>query len=128
MSEREEIAAYVDDLLKATTTGAIKWTNVNPSTFVAVTSGGAAQLLLQRVERPVVVDRKDAAGRVVRTTGKRATHSLNVSSQVRGMNIVITGDDDKLIDEKLSTIYEHAAEKLVQEKLEFLRSTLPKGS
>ena len=131
VNEREGIAAYVDDLLKATTAGAMKWSNVNPSTFVAVTStaGAPTQIVLQRVERATANrERKDVAGNVGRTTDRRTSHSLNVSNQLRGMSISIDGDEDPRIEEKLSAIYEYAAERLVQEKLDFLRSTLPKLS
>ena len=128
VNEREEIAGYVDDLLEATTAGRIRWTDVNPSTFVAITSSnaGPAQLVLQRIERGVVRERKDAAGIVLHTPEKRITHSLTVANQPRDMNIVIDGEADPRMDEKLGALYAQATERVISVKLDFLRSTLPK--
>lgn len=126
LNERDEFVDYVNDLLKVTREGIFSWGEVNPTTFVAVVrnASGTVQIILQRFERPEAAS--TGQGNATRRTTRR-THNLTVSSQTPGgMNVEVNGGEDPRIEEALNAIYDYAVQKVVEKRVAFLRSTLPK--
>lgn len=128
MSETEidAFVSYVDELLKATSDGRIKWASVNPTTFMWDRPAPTpARLFLQRVEQ-TVPSTKVVGGVRVPGVEKRNLQILSVNDMSGGgMNVSIHGGQDPRINEKLGAIYDSISVGIVDKRLDFLKKTLP---
>lgn len=129
LKKREEILAYVDQLITATVSGTMMWRVVNPTTFLWSTSSPQqARITLQRVDRKV-------PGTAV-VNGR----SVNVLKQDRqfvfqafdnfapNSSPVVSWDSGEDVDlnTRLAALFEAIGTAITQKSLDFLQSILPK--
>lgn len=123
--EMVEFLRYVDDLIAATSSGAIEWTRANPTTVIWETRSTApARISLQLVDslgRTTTAD-----GRIIR---KRERSYLLQLTDLRHtpprQRLSVSGADEPAINERLRRLYDTAASGLSKKGLEFLREILP---
>jgi hypothetical protein len=125
-SQTEQLLAYVDDLLKATSEGKIDWREANPTTYFWENPGpNSARLTLQQITVTVKISGPPSA---TSNAEERTFYVLTVNGLTSGSpDVTLKGQAlDAQINEKLGLIYKLIGADLERREIEFLRSTLPK--
>lgn len=122
-----EMSEWVDQVLRATEEGAIKWRASNPTTFTwDVPAPKNGRVILQRVER--VEAYLIGAGQMGQR--KIVHYVLQVFDLQKqpGPAVQINGADDSQANTQLEKLFETASSAVARGNLDFLKSLLPGGT
>lgn len=129
-NNRQQLLAYVDEVIAATSAGAILWKAVNPTTFVWETSTPRnARLSFQRVERVTGTVNVMVGGRP-RPQQQKLTYYLFQGFDLSGPSatpvVNIESAEDGDLNRRFGTLFELIKTGLSERSLKFLRDILPK--
>jgi hypothetical protein len=129
MPQSPEMIEWLNQVIKGTESGSIKWKSANPTTFAWDTRTGQspARVVLQRVER---MENVVVAGRM---TSRKVPNFLLQAIQIPNPQqpgqqipvVTITGADDPEMNAQLGKLYGLVMGVAGREHIEFLKSLLP---
>jgi len=124
----DDYKAYIDQIIEATRSGTMAWTQVNPTTFVWEIRGPqAGRLTLQRVARAATTPSPVATTRPV--LGIVSSYVLQVTDLGTNENrLVISSEQDEILNKQFETLYGLIRSEIARKNLDFLKSLIPPKS
>jgi hypothetical protein len=122
----QELANYLDELMRATEGGLISWNRANPTTFAwTKREPPGAQLALQEIQRKQTEIVGNA--RVMKTVLSYILQVFELEQETRTLTLreEIDGSNSEILNEKLRVLFDLVRREKAQKDLEFLRGTLP---
>jgi len=122
-ASNNEVLVYLNEIVEATRSGSIKWTEANPSTYVwnSLQPPTPARIVVQKVDRPELRPASPLPRYITVTTYVFQAVEVRTGATRFSLN----GADDESANTKLEELYEAIKVSIKRSGLEFLKGVLP---
>ena len=123
--DKNEIKAYLEQLVTATQKGSMSWLEVNPTTYSWDTAKPiSARLTVQLVTRQIP-SRQPSGQITIRQTKGYLFQAVEIQRTGQKVRLSVNGIDDEELNAQLEILYEAIASRVTEQSLDFLKSILP---